>query len=36
MSFNDIAFVSVKGNGYGIHFQYMSKDEAINLVKMLI
>ena len=36
MSFNDVAIVSVKGNDYRIHFWYMSKNEAINLLKMLI
>ena len=30
ISSNDVAIVSVKGNDYGIHFWYMSKDEAIN------
>ena len=29
MSFNDAAIVSDKGNGYRIHFWYMSKDEAV-------
>ena len=33
MSFNDVAVVSVKGNDYRIHFCYLSKDEAINLLK---
>ena len=31
-SFNDFAIVSVKGNDYRIHFCYMSKDEAINIL----
>ena len=33
MSLNDVATVSVKGNDDRIHFCYMSKDEAINLLK---
>ena len=33
MSFNDFAVVFVKGNDYRIHFLYMSKDEAINLLR---
>ena len=33
MSFTDIAIVSVKANDYRIHFWYMSKDEAINLLR---
>ena len=32
MKFNDVAIVSIKGNDYGIHFWYMSKDEAIILM----
>ena len=32
-SFNDITIVSVKENGYRIHFYYISKDQAINLLK---
>ena len=32
MIFN-VIFVSVKGNHYRIHFGYMSKDEAINLLR---
>ena len=31
--FNDVAIVTVKGNDYKIHFLYMSKDEAINLLR---
>ena len=27
MTFNDVVFVSIKGNNYRIHFWYMSKDE---------
>ena len=33
LSFNDVAIVSVKENGYKIHFCYMSKDGAINLLR---
>ena len=33
MSFNDATVVSVKGNYYRIHFQYISKDEAIHLLR---
>ena len=29
----DVAIVSVKGNDYRIRFWYMSKDEAINIMK---
>ena len=32
MSFNNIAIVYVKGNAYRIHFWYMSKDDAINIM----
>ena len=32
MNFNDIAFVSIKGNDYRIHFWYMSKDDAISIM----
>ena len=32
-NFNDVAFVSVKGSDYRIHFWYMSKDDAINIMK---
>ena len=31
MNFDDVAFVSVKGSDYRIHFQYMSKDDSINI-----
>ena len=33
MSLNDAAAVSFKGNDYGIHFLYMSKDKVINLLR---
>ena len=32
MIFNDVAIVSIKGSDYRIHFWYMSKNEAINLM----
>ena len=32
MSFNIIAIVYVKGSAYRIHFWYMSKDDAINIM----
>ena len=31
-SFDDVAIVSNKGNNYRIHFWYMSKNNAINLM----
>ena len=31
--FNNVAIVSVKGSDYIIHFWYMSKDDAINIMK---
>ena len=33
MNFNDVAIDSVKGSDYSIHFWYMSKDDAINIMK---
>ena len=33
MNFNDVAIVSIKRNDYRIHFWYMSKDNAINIMK---
>ena len=33
MNFNDVAIVSVKGSDYRIHFWYMRKDDAINIMK---
>ena len=33
MNFNDFAFVSVKGNNHRIHFWYMSKEDARNIMK---
>ena len=32
MGFNDIAIVYIKGSAYRIHFSYMSKDDAINIM----
>ena len=32
MSFNDVAIVSIKDSDYRIHFWYMSKDDAINIM----
>ena len=32
MNFNDVAIVSIRGNDYRIHFWYMSKDDAINIM----
>ena len=31
-SFNNVAIVYVKGSAYRIHFWYMSKDDAINIM----
>ena len=32
ISFNDVAIAYVKGSAYRIHFWYMSKDDAINIM----
>ena len=32
VSFNDAAIAYVKGNAYRIHFWYMSKDDAIDIM----
>ena len=32
MSFNNVAIFYVKGSAYRIHFRYMSKDDAINIM----
>ena len=32
VNFNDGAFVYVKGRAYRIHFPYMNKDDAINIM----
>ena len=33
MNFNDVAIVSFKGSDYRIHSFYISKDDAINIMK---
>ena len=33
INFNDVAIVSVKGSDYRIHFWYMSKRNAISIMK---
>ena len=33
MKYNDVAIVSAKENDFRIHFWYMSKDDAINIMK---
>ena len=33
MSFNDVAIIYVKESAYRIHFGYMSKDDAISIMK---
>ena len=33
MNLNDVVIVYVKGSDYRINFWYMSKDEAINIMK---
>ena len=33
MSFNDVAIIYVKASAYRIHFWYMSKDDAISIMK---
>ena len=33
INFNDLAIVSIKESDYRIHFWYMSKDDAINIMK---
>ena len=33
MNFNNAAIVTVKGNDYRIYLSYMSKDEAMNLLR---
>ena len=32
IGFNNIAIVYIKGSAYKIHFWYMSKDDAINIM----
>ena len=33
MNFNDVAIGSIKENDYKIHFWYMRKDDALNIMK---
>ena len=33
INFNDFAIVFIKGNDHRIHFWYISKDDAINIMK---
>ena len=33
-NFNDVAIVSTEGSNYRIHFWYMSKDDAIDILKI--
>ena len=33
MNFNDVAIFSIKENDYRIHFKYMSKNDAISIIK---
>ena len=33
MNFNNVAIVSDKGNDYRVHFWYMNKDDAINVME---
>ena len=33
--FNDVAIVYIKGSAYRIHFWYMSKNDAINIVWLI-
>ena len=33
INFNDVVIVSIKGNDYRIHVWYMSKNNAINIMK---
>ena len=33
INFNDVAIVSIKESDYRIHFWYMSKNDAINIMK---
>ena len=32
LRFDNVAIVYVEGSGYRIHFWYMSKDDAINII----
>ena len=33
MNFHDVAIVSIKGSDYRIHFWYITKNDAINIMK---
>ena len=33
MNFNDVANASIKGSDYRAYFWYMSKNDAINIIK---
>ena len=33
MNFNDVTIAFVKGSDYRIHFWYMNKNDAINIMK---
>ena len=33
MSFNDVAIISIKESDYRIHFLYMNRNDAINIMK---
>ena len=33
MNFNDVTIAPIKGSDYKIHFWYVSKDDAINIMK---
>ena len=33
MNFHDVAIVSIKGDDYRIHFWFVSKDDAIDIMK---
>ena len=35
INFNNAVIVFIKGSYYRIHFWYMSKDDAINIMKIL-
>ena len=32
VSFNNVAIIYVKGSAYRMHFWYMSKDDAVNIM----
>ena len=35
LNFNDVTIVSVKGSDYRIHFWYVCKSDAMNIMKIL-